>query len=642
VSGGTERPAPGAWPSPISAERLVQGAVGISEAVPDGDTVWWLESRPAEAGRAALMHGAPGRPAREITPPGANVRTTVHEYGGGAWWAEGGVVWYVDHADQRLRRLDGTAEDGTGPLLLTAAPSTPGALRYAEPRPTPDRHWLVAVCERHQGVGEPRNLLVAIANDGSERTVELVSGPDFVGPARVSPAGDRLAWIEWDHPNMPWDDTRLRVAELHLDGPDGIAIGPARTLAGGDGGVAILQPEFAPDGRLHWLSDATDAWQLYVEDRGAPVLEVDGEIGYPPWVFGLSRYAFRADGTPVAARYRHGIEHLQGFEGSTAFHAVRTSGDRLGVIAASFSEGPSVWLDGRCAHPAQATGLDAGFLPPPETLDFATGPDGGARAHALYYAPAHPDYTPDHRPGSGNPTAIEGSTLQNYLQAPLIVMAHGGPTSAARSQLNLAVRFWTSRGFGVVDVNYRGSSGFGRRYRKALDGAWGVIDVEDCVAAARHLIDAGRADPARLAIRGGSAGGFTVLCALAFHDVFAAGASLYGVADLEALAGDTHKFESCYLDGLVGPWPQMAERYRERSPIHHLDGFDTPMIVLQGSEDRVVPPNQSRMIVAALEQRGVPVEYLEFEGEAHGFRRSDTLITALEAELAFYRRTFGL
>jgi len=626
----TAAPGPGAWPSPITAARLVDGAVGISEAVPDGKTIWWLETRPSEGGRAALMRGGPDIDTREITPATTNVRTLVHEYGGGAWWAVDGIAWYVDQADQRLYRLD-TRNEAATPRPLTPLPPAARAWRYAEPRPTPDGRWIVAVCERHTDVGEPQNLLVAIRADddadgpvdGGQRIVDLVEGADFQGPARVSPDGTRLAWIEWDHPNMPWDDTRLRVADLQDDENGDIRVDNVRTLAGAEGGVSIVQPEFSPDGRLHWLSDRSDAWQLYAEDHDAPVLSVEGEIGYPPWVFGLSRYAFLTDGTPVAARFQDGIEHLPGFPDSTAFHAIRTSGDRLGIVAASFSEGPSVWLDGHRVRAAQDPQLDAAFLPPPETLSFATGAEGRDQAHALHYAPAHPDH------------ALHGP-------APLIVMAHGGPTSAARSQLNLSIRFWTSRGFAVVDVNYRGSSGFGRRYRKALDGQWGVVDVEDCVAAARHLVARGSADPARLAIRGGSAGGFTVLCALAFHDVFTAGASLYGVADLEALAGDTHKFESRYLDGLVGPWPQAAERYRERSPIHHLDGFDTPMIVLQGSEDRIVPPNQSRMIVAALEQRGVPVEYLEFEGEAHGFRRSDTLIRALEAELAFYRRTFEL
>ena len=632
----------GAWRSPILPESLVAGAVGISELALDADAVWWAESRPDEGGRTALMRAAlgvadepPGAPV-EVTPPEANVRTRAHEYGGGAWWAHGGAAWYVDDADQRVRALP---PGGGAPVPLTSEPPSPGAHRWADFRPTPDGRWLVAVSERAGEPGtEPENALHAIATDGSGRVATLASGADFYGSPRVSPDGERLAWIEWDHPNMPWDDTTLRVAALET-GPDGAPrLGEARTVAGGHGaGEAVVQPEWAPDGTLHYLSDRADLWWLYADGRDEPVLTVDGEIGYPPWVFGLSRYAFRDDGSVVAARFDGGLEHLDGHPEYSAFHAVRAAGGRVAFVGASFAAGPAVVVDGRVVRAPKALGLDGAFLAAPEPLSFPTGPadaadgasdgggdGGGATAHALYYAPANP-----------------GHAVPAGERPPLIVVAHGGPTSQARTQLNLGIRFWTSRGFGVVDVNYRGSSGFGRAYRKALDGAWGVVDVEDCTAAARALVARGDADPGRLIIRGGSAGGYTVLCALAFHDTFTAGASLYGVADLEALAGDTHKFESRYLDSLVGPWPEAAGRYRERSPIHHLDGFTAPMIVLQGSEDRIVPPNQSRMIVEALDARGVPVAYLEFEGEQHGFRRSETIVAALRAELAFYAATFG-
>ena len=644
-------PAPcGTWPSPITPALLVSGAAGISECVPERDGgLWWTESRPDEGGRTALMRHADGRSV-EVSPPGANVRTTVHEYGGGAWWAADGIAWYVDHADQRLRRV----VPGEAPTLLSPEPSTPRALRYADFRPTPDGRWLIGVGERHgdadatatdgadgreaddgrtDGAGadgdaggrvrEPVNTLFALAADGSGRLVTLVDGADFYGSPRVSPDGRHLAWIEWNHPNMPWDDTTLRVAPLETSA-DGARVGESRRVAGGHGGgEAVVQPEWSPDGTLHWLSDRADAWWLYRDGQEAPVLRVEGEIGYPPWVFGLSRYAFRPDGTVVAARFDGGVEFLEGFPGHTAFHAIRTAGEHLAFVAASWSSESAVVLDGRVVRAPRELGLDPAFLAAPERITFPTG-DAGEVAHALYFAPA----SPERRVPDGE-------------RPPLIVLAHGGPTSAARSQLNLALRFWTSRGFAVADVNYRGSSGFGRAYRKKLDGEWGVADVADCVACARFLADRGDVDPARLAIRGGSAGGFTVLSALAFHDTFTAGASSYGVADLEALAADTHKFESRYLDSLVGPYPEAKALYRERSPIHHLDGFTAPMIVLQGSEDRIVPPNQSRMIVAALEARGVPVTYLEFEGEQHGFRKAATIVRALEAELAFYGRVFG-
>ncbi len=648
----------GSWPSPITPEALVGGATGISELVLSGNDVLWAESRPDEGGRVVIMRRGTAEgasPPHELTAADTNVRTLVHEYGGGAWWADDSTLWYCNHRDQRIHQLplDAAASE---PRALTPESSYTGAYRFADMRPAFEGAWLIAVMERHPfpeaengndpstadqhgGHEEPENLLVAIATDGSERIRELAIGADFYSSPRISPDGRTLAWIEWWHPNMPWDETHLQVATLKLvDGEPELT--DQRLVAGGaESGIAILQPEWSADNRLHYVSDAVspdhgDTWQLYVEGESAPVHVVAGELGYPPWVFGLSRYALHDDGSIAAARFESGLEFLDGTRGNTArhsaFHAVRSRAGHTAWVGASFKQSESVYFDGRMISSPVALGIDEAFFTPPESLHFPTGPSaaldtGNATelAHALYYAPAHPEFQ-----------------LADKELPPLIVIAHGGPTSAARSRLNLGIRFWTSRGYGVVDVNYRGSSGFGRAYRKRLDGEWGIVDVEDCVAVARYLVARGSADPKRLIIRGGSAGGFTVLCALAFHDTFTAGASLYGVADLEALAGDTHKFESRYLDSLVGPYPQARATYRARSPIHHLDNFNTPMIVLQGSEDKIVPPNQSRAIVAALEARGVTVEYHEYEGEQHGFRKADTIKQALESELAFYTRLF--
>lgn len=609
----------GSWKSPITPEALVSGAVGISEVIPEDGAVWWAESRPDEGGRTAIVRWANGETA-EITPADANVRTRVHEYGGGAWWVDSAVLYYVDFADQRLRSI---APDGE-PLLLSAEPASPGLLRYADMRRTVDANWLVAVGETHaDDLAEPRNEIVAIATDGSLRTSVLVSGADFYGSPRISPDGSRLAWVQWDHPNMPWDDTELWVADL-VTSPDSLSTSDARPVAGGPD-EAIVQPEWSPDGRLHYLSDRTDLWQLYVQGVEQPVLSVAGEIGYPPWVFGLSRYGFDSAGEPVAAILAGGVETLPGFDEFTAFNTVRTSGNKVSFAASSWSSESTVIYDGKVVREPRDLGLDPAMMAAAEVLTFPTGPAAEAEvAYALYFAPANPKYQglPDEKP-------------------PLIVLAHGGPTAAARSQLALTRVFWTSRGFAVVDVNYRGSSGFGRAYRKKLEGEWGIADVQDCVAVANYLVDRGDVDPERLIIRGGSAGGFTVLSALAFHGTFTAGANMYGVADLSALADDTHKFESRYLDGLVGPYPQQRAIYEARSPINHLDGFDAPMIVLQGSEDEVVPPDQSRSIVAALAERGVPVAYIEFEGEQHGFRKAESITVALASELAFYGKVFG-
>ncbi|MFK7858426.1 MAG: alpha/beta hydrolase family protein [Granulosicoccus sp.] len=613
----------GSWTSPITAEMLVTGAVGISEVIPDIDAVWWAESRPEESGRVAIMRHQ-GDDSVEVTSADTNVRTLMHEYGGGAWWVADDTLWFVDYTDQRLRELKYLPQGKPVVKILSAAPSTPRAMRFADMRPTSDGHWLVSICERHSPEqAEPQNLICAIARDGSLVQIDLVQGADFYGSVCLSANGKYIAWVQWDHPNMPWDTTTLKIARIVSD-VETIKVCDIQSVAGGVD-EAIVQPLFSPDSRLHYLSDRDDLWQLYVSGSDEPVLRVDGEIGYPPWVHGLARYGFDEHGGVVAAYFKDGTDHLAQHPEGCAFNSVRVNGSRLAFTSASWRQETSVHFDGTVVRAPRKLPISEDYFVPPEVLTFPTGPEtSGETAHALFFAPANPGFV---APGNEKP--------------PLIVLAHGGPTSAARSQLSLAQRFWTSRGFAVVDVNYRGSSGYGRAYRKKLDGQWGIADVEDCVAVARFLATRGDVDSQRLIIRGGSAGGFTVLSALALHDTFTAGASLYGVADLEALANDTHKFESRYLDSLIGRWPEDAAIYAERSPINHLDGFSAPMIVLQGSEDAIVPPNQSRMIVDALDKRGLPVAYLEFEGEQHGFRKAETIITATLSELAFYGKVFG-
>ncbi|MEE9321895.1 MAG: prolyl oligopeptidase family serine peptidase [Granulosicoccus sp.] len=605
----------GTWKSPITVEMLVSGAVGISEVVPAADAVWWAESRPDEGGRTAIMRWGHDQ-IIEVTPADANVRTTVHEYGGGAWWVDDEVLYYVDYSDQRLRRL----LVGESPILLSPEAPVNGARRYADFRCTANKHWLIAVGESHgDGLAEPENYIEAIATDGSMRTQVLCRGNDFYGSPRVSPDGSQLAWVQWRHPNMPWDDTELMVADLDSS-TELASLSNERFVAGGEG-VAIVQPEWSPNNHLHYLSDCADTWQLYRQGQDAPLHRVEGEIGYPPWVFGLSRYAFKSNGDIVAARFDKGVEFLDGYPAYSAFNAIRTHGDKVAFAAFAWDAEVAIVYDGAVVRAPRQLNLHSALMMKAESLRFPT--SNNEVAYALFYEPANPDYS---APENEKP--------------PLIVLAHGGPTSAARSQLSLARQFWTSRGFAVVDVNYRGSSGFGRRYRKKLDGQWGIADVDDCVAVANYLVERGDVDAKRLIIRGGSAGGFTVLSALAFHQVFTAGANMYGVADLETLAGDTHKFESRYLDNLIGPFPKDKAIYDARSPIKHLDGFSVPMIVLQGSEDAIVPPNQSRMIVDALDKRGVPVAYIEYEGEQHGFRKASTIKHALTAELSFYGKVF--
>jgi len=612
----------GEWPSPITAESLVSGAVGIAECCVDGDDVWWAEARPSEGGRTALMRRRGGE-IDEITPPDAYVRTLVHEYGGGSWWVQNGVAYYVDVSDQRLRSL----VPGEQPRLLTPEPADPRGLRYADLRVDPQEAFVVAVRETHHDDREPTNDLVAIPTDGSMEVRRLWAGTDFVSSPRISPDGTRLAWISWDHPNMPWDATRLHVAR-YAQGAIGDAV-----IEVGNGAEAWVEPGWAPDGRLLACTDRDEWWNLVsVEGEGTlePVVTGPFEIATPSWVFGMQRWVVTEANAVAAVGLATGDELI--IDGRTVsmpdatISSLQPAADGVVYVGAGYgheSQVVKLHLDGQAVRrevlsEGRALPVEVGFLIEPESITFPTG-DGEAVAHGLYYPPTNPAHVgpEDQKP-------------------PLLVLAHGGPTGQARRQLQLGILYWTSRGIAVVDVDYRGSTGYGRTYRRALDGVWGEADVQDCVAAARFLADRGDVDGDRLMIRGGSAGGFTVLSALAFHDVFAVGASRYGVADLEALATDTHKFESRYLDTLVGPWPEAKAIYDERSPINHVDKFSAPMIVLQGDEDAIVPPNQSEMIVAALEARGIPVSYLLFEGEQHGFRKAENVMRALEAELAFF------
>lgn len=613
--------------------------MGISEVrldPVDPDLVWWAESRPSEAGRTAVMVAGHDGP-REATPPDANVRTLVHEYGGGGWWPHGGALYYVDFADQRLRRLD---PDGTV-TLLSAEPEQPRADRFADGRVTPDGAWSICVRERHGDGHEPINELVAVATDGSLVVESLWAGADFVMSPRISPDGGRVAWISWDHPAMPWDRSRLHVHEL-VDG----RVGDEVVMV--DPGASLCEPDFGAHG-LRVCSDHDGWWNLYeVDDAGtlAPAVTGRFDIATPPWVFGMQRWAsLDVDGSEllvaVAGLPTGDVLVVGGRTVTTVDSAISSlsapppgAGEPALAFAGAgydhetevvrFAASPDGHLRRSVVRPARPLPFERGYLVEPEWISFPTGPEGTATAHALFHPPAHPDCV---GPDGELP--------------PLLVLAHGGPTAQARRQLQTAILYWTSRGIAVVDVDYRGSTGYGRAYRRELDGQWGVADVDDCVAAAAYLADRGDVDRDRLMIRGGSAGGFTVLAALALHDVFAAGACRYGVADLEALATDTHKFESRYLDSLIGPYPDAKATYEIRSPINHLGGLDAPMIVLQGDEDAIVPPAQSEMVVAALEAKGVPVSYLLFEGEQHGFRRAENIVLALESELAFFGRMLG-
>ena len=633
----------GTWPSPLSAADLAAGAVSLSDPVVADGAVWWLRADPADGGRAAVVRHTPEEGAVVVSPPGFNARTRVHEYGGGALGVGHGVVLASSWDDQRVHRI----QEGTA-TPVTPAPAEPAAIRWQGMQVLPGGTAFVAVRETHgperprdnanvHGAQEAVNELVHVDLRTGACTV-LVSGPDFVGGPWPSPDGTRLAWLTWDHPDMPWDSAALWVGRL-----DGTALTEVHRVAGGPEGAGAGSPSSVGDAtwdgdELWFTDDASGWWNVHrlVEGTVERVQDEPVDVGGPRWVpmahlartGGQTWVAVHADGLFSVRRLREdGTTEVQDLPGVT--EVMRLLADDEGLVA--LCSGPSMppgvrridpssgtltTLEAVPAHPA-TLGADA-----PRPISFPT-PDG-ATAHALLHLPA-----------SDTHVGPDGE------RPPLLVLSHGGPTAMARPGFTPHIRWWTSRGFAVVDVNYRGSVGYGRAYRDALKGRWGHHDVTDCVAAAQHLVAEGLADPDRLVIEGGSAGGYTTLLALCTTDVWAAGGNSFGVSDLRALARDTHKFESRYLDQLIGAWPAEEATYVERSPISHVDTLATPMIVLQGDEDAVVPPSQSEVMVEALAAKGITHAYLLFPGEQHGFRKAEHIARAVEARLAFYGHVLG-
>jgi dipeptidyl aminopeptidase/acylaminoacyl peptidase len=612
----------GTWSSPITAARVAAGVRPVSAPrIVDGRLLW-LQSLPEEGGRIAVAT-ADG----VLTPSPFNVRSRVHEYGGGAYAAAGDTVWFSNHADNLVYVQRG----GAAPAAITAV----GTPRHADLELDGRHRRLIAIREHHGATGEPRNSIVALALDGSGSTT-LAEGADFYASARVSPEGRRLAWLTWSHPNMPWHGTELWLAAFADDG----SLVHSRRVAGGPA-ESVCQPVWAPDGRLYVVSDRSGFWNLYRLEVGGlvPVCPMDAEFGVPQWVFAQSSYGFAGPHEIIAACRENAISRLvridvrsgQATTIATPFEDIgelRVADGQVVVEAGSPTMPACIATISMADGRVDVLARSADDLPPasvlsvPRAISFPSA--GGRTAHAFHYAPRNAGYR-----------------MPDGERPPLIVISHGGPTAMASNTLKLATQFWTSRGFAVLDVNYGGSTGFGRAYRQLLSGQWGIVDVEDCVAGARDLVDQGLADGQRLAIRGGSAGGYTTLAALAFHDVFKAGASYYGVGDLRALDADTHKFESRYTTDLLAALPERERLYAERSPIHAAHRLSCPVIFFQGLDDKVVPPAQAATMVAALRAQGIAVAHLEFEGEGHGFRKKETVQRTLEAELSFYAQVFG-
>ncbi len=628
----------GAWKSPITSDLIVAGSIGLGQIQLDGQDIYWGESRPTEGGRNVIVRRTPDGEITDMTPAPFNARTRVHEYGGGAFGVVDRVIYFSNFSDQRLYRQAIPLELNNALTAEAPLPITPEqAFRYADVIVDAFREQLICVREDHTVADrEAINTIVSVPLDGRDQNV-LISGSDFYAFPRLSPDGSMLAWISWNHPHMPWDETKLWVGQVQADG----SITEMQKIAGDH--ESIFQPQWSPDGRLYFVSDRTNWWNLYRWNPTDGEIEAlcpkEAEFGLPLWVFGMSTYGFANRDRLICTYTQNGMSQLASLDLNrlelsdlstpyTSIAGLHVNAEHAVFVGGSPTE-PSAIVrlnlsTGQCEVLRRASELkiDSGYLSVPEAIEFPT--ENGLTAHALYYAPKNQDYT-----------APEGE------RPPMLVKSHGGPTAATSASLSLSIQYWTSRGFAFLDVNYGGSTGYGRAYRERLKRQWGIVDVDDCANGAKYLAEQGKVDGDRLVITGGSAGGYTTLCALTFRDTFKAGASHYGVSDLKALAEDTHKFESRYLDGLIGVYPDEKELYDQRSPISAVDRLSCPVIFFQGDEDKIVPPNQAEMMVNALRDKGLPVAYVLFEGEQHGFRKAENIKRALDGEFYFYSRVFG-
>ena len=620
----------GSWASPTTIDVLLKGTVQMRNQMVrwDGDDLYWSELRPDEAGRIVVCRRTANGEIADLTPPGFNARSRVHEYGGGHFAVEGGTVWFTNFTDQRLYRQDGDE----APRPITAAAD----VRHADMVVDSGRGRVYAVREDHTtGASAPVNSIVSINCEGAADAFTVAAGNDFYSSPKLSADGKRIAWTTWNHPNMPWDGSELWVGELDRTGH----VMSSRKIAGGDS-ESVLQPEWSPDGELYFISDRSDWWNLY-RARGEgdePICPRAAEFGAPQWVFGMRFYVFTGPDEIVCLYSEPGgtklgridlnagamrqVELL--YSGLSNLH---TNGDKVAVFAASSTLTERVLtidLESgaqevvKVSNPAH---LDPGNMSIPKPIEFPT--EGGLPAHAFFYPPKNQGFEgpPDEKP-------------------PLMVRCHGGPTGSAGPSYTFEYHYWTSRGFAVVDVNYGGSSGYGRAYRARLNGNWGVVDVDDCINAARFLVKQGVADGNRVSITGGSAGGFTVLLSLTKRDFYDAGASHFGIGDLELFIKETHKFESHYVDTLVGPFPERADLYRDRSAIHFAHNLKCPVILFQGLEDKIVPPSQAEEFVAVCREKKLPHAYVAFEGEQHVFRQEKNIRRSIEGELYFVSRIF--
>ncbi|RTL39739.1 MAG: S9 family peptidase [Candidatus Melainabacteria bacterium] len=628
----------GTWTSPISAELVATSGVRLGQTLYDNDDLYWLEGRPSEGGRQVLVRRSVDKQIADVLPSNFNVRTLAHEYGGGPYTVKNGIIVFSNLSDQRIYKV----ENGGEPVVLTAE----GPYRYADYVIDLQKRLVFCVQEDHSVPGEQAiNSIVAVPLDPGTRLgygEVTVCGCDFFSSPRVSPDGRLLTWLSWKHPNMPWDGCELWMGHVDKSG----MVAEPRKIAGGSA-ESVFQPEWLPNGSMTFISDKTGWWNIYVRDLysddAVNMTPQSNDFGTPQWVFGMSTYAVVSDELLICSYSDKGLWKLAQLKIDAENSKFELSDIKADYTEFSYftSNGKAVALDAAGpAHPAaiveldlkssqfsvvkssSSASVDPRFISTPQPITFDTA--NGLQAYAFFYAPSSPGFI-----GSRDELP------------PLLVKSHGGPTGAASSAYNLGIQYWTSRGFAVVDVNYGGSSGFGREFRQRLNGQWGVVDVQDCENVAKYLVKTGKVDGNRLAITGGSAGGYTTLCALTFGDTFKAGASHFGVSDLKLLMDDTHKFESRYGDTLIGPYPEAMELYISRSPVHFTDKLSVPVIFFQGLEDKVVPPSQAEVMVNALRKKGLPVAYIAYEGEQHGFRKAENIKRTIEAEFYFYSAIFG-
>ncbi len=620
----------GSWKSPITSDLIVAESIGLSAPQWHGEDLFWMESRPQEAGRNVLVRRTRDGSEQDINQSPFNIRTRVHEYGGGSLLLHDGSAYFSNYEDQQIYRQ---GLDDKEPTQLTHE----DGLRFADGCVDIARNRIIYVVEDHRGQGEPQNTIGSVdLDDGAVTT--LAHGHDFYAAPAVNPDESLLAFMTWNHPDMPWDETEIWLCEIDSDGTLGE---PAKVAGGQSDGqkVSVQQPKFSPSGDLYFISDKSGWWNLYRQGQAASICQVEAEFGGAHWQFGLSTFVF-LDAETIACIYSTGnvsqLAKLNIDSGEltdialeyTSLTGLSMQGETLVTHAASPLTSPELAKVNLSSGKSEVfkrssqLNIEPGYISLPETVEFPTGVD--ETSHGFHYPPTNPEYQ---GPSGEAP--------------PLVVMLHGGPTSATKGILTLGIQFWTSRGFAVLDLNYRGSTGYGRAYRDRLVHNWGVTDVEDSVSGAEYLVSLGKADARKLAIRGGSAGGYTTLSALTFANTFSAGASYFGVSDLEALAKETHKFEARYLDSMIGAYPEEIELYKARSPIHHVEQLSSPCIFFQGLEDQVVPPNQAETMVDALTKKGIPVAYAPFEGEQHGFRIAENIKRSLDLELYFYSRIFN-